>query len=183
MIIKVCGITNASDLLAAVDAGATALGFIFHPPSPRYVAPEEYLRLAELVPKHVLKVGVFTAAPLDLAGLDAAQIYGSAPARIPVWRAYRIAASLPTVDLTADAILLDGTASGISYDWALVRSVPKKVILAGGLDASNVAAAITAAQPWGVDACSGIESHPGRKDHAKVRSFVRNAVAAFNARD
>ena len=180
VIIKVCGITNADDLRVAVDAGATALGFIFHPPSPRYITPEKYFRLAELVPGHVRKVGVFVSAPLDLAGLDAVQIYSSAPSRMPVWRAYRIGSKIPALDATAEAVVLDGTANGISFDWPIARSLPARVIVAGGLDASNVEAAIDAAEPWGVDACSGIESAPGKKDHVRVRAFVQAAARAFD---
>lgn len=179
VMIKVCGITNADDLRVAVDAGATALGFIFHSPSPRYVPPDEYLRLAELVPVGLRKVGVFVSEPLDLAGLDAVQIYSSAASGLPVWRAYRIRTSVPELDPTAQAIVLDGTANGISYDWSIARALPARVVVAGGLDASNVEAAIAAAQPWGVDACSSMESTPGKKDHAKIRAFVRAAADAF----
>lgn len=178
MIIKVCGITNGDDLRAAVDAGANALGFIFHPSSPRYVSPDRYLELANLVPKNVLKVGVFTSAPLDLAGLDVAQIYGDFASKLPVWRAYRITDVIPDLDAAAQAVLLDGAANGRRYDWSMVRAVSKKVILAGGLTPDNVAAAIAAANPWGVDSCSGLESAPGKKDHEKVRAFVKNAKAA-----
>jgi len=182
VIVKVCGITNAEDLRAAVDAGATALGFIFHPPSPRYVPPAKYLELSALVPVGVKKVGVFTSAPLDLDGLDVAQIYGAFSARIPIWRAYRIANDIPDLDGNAEAILLDGIANGNTFAWSQARSLKPRIIVAGGLTPENVAEAIAAALPWGVDACSGLESAPGRKDHVKVKAFVKNARAAFEQR-
>ncbi len=183
MLIKVCGITNAEDLRVAVDAGAGALGFIFHPPSPRSVWPQDYLRLAELVPAGIFKVGVFVGAPLELAGLDAVQVYGDAASTLPVWRAYRVTTALPELDPMAAAVLLDGAANGISYDWRMLRGLPARVIIAGGLDASNVGEAIAAARPWGVDACSSMEAVPGRKDPEKVRAFVKAAAGAFRSVD
>jgi phosphoribosylanthranilate isomerase len=75
--------------------------------------------------------------------------------------------------------LLDGPKSGVRFDWQLARGVAEKVIVAGGLDASNVADAIRAAQPWGVDASSRLESAPGIKDHEKVRQFVKAAQEAL----
>ncbi|MEO8028021.1 MAG: phosphoribosylanthranilate isomerase [Bryobacteraceae bacterium] len=183
MIIKVCGITNPDDLLVAVEAGANALGFIFYPPSPRYVTPDAFARLAELVPQGVRKIGVFVGEPLDLPGLDAAQIYGPAPSRIPVWRAYRISDSIPALDPSAEAVLLDGAANGISFDWSMLSALPpadaSRIVIAGGLDGSNVADAIRAARPFGVDACSRLEASPGNKDHAKVRAFAAAAATAF----
>jgi phosphoribosylanthranilate isomerase len=184
MMIKVCGITWRADALAAVDAGASALGFIFYPHSPRYVTPERAAELGDGLP--VWKVGVFvdeTPANVELAirsaNLDVVQIYGgSAPVGARVWKAFR--ATLPgetraSASGLCEAILLDSAKSGATFDWRLARGVAEKVIIAGGLDASNVREAIRLAEPWGVDASSRLESAPGVKDHTKVRQFVKAA--------
>jgi phosphoribosylanthranilate isomerase len=183
MIIKVCGITRREDALAAAEAGASALGFIFYRPSPRYVTPQHAAKMvADLA---VSKVGVFVdeapetiAETMHTAGLDIAQIYGEAPIRgLRVWRAFRG----PVTHLqiaNAEAVLLDSPQTGVPFDWRLARGVAEKVIIAGGLDASNVGEAIRIAEPWGVDASSRLESAPGIKDHVKVRHFVQAALAA-----
>jgi len=187
MIVKVCGITRREDAEVAVEAGASALGFIFYPQSPRYVTPE---RAAEL--GHDLdawKVGVFvneSAASIEVvmraAKLDVAQLYGGeTPHASRVWRAYRLplpSGASPFDDSGAEAILLDGPANGVSFDWQQARNTGSKVIVAGGLDASNVADAIRTAQPWGVDASSRLETSPGIKDHERVRQFVKAALKA-----
>ena len=185
MMIKVCGITRREDAVAAAEAGASALGFIFYRDSPRYVAPERAAEIGDALP--VLKVGVFVdEAPavietaIRTAKLDVAQLYGGhVPGAARVWRAFRMVPGVgaPPVD-GAEAVLLDGPANGVSFDWALARNAAEKVIVAGGLDASNVAEAIRTAQPWGVDASSRLETAPGIKDHEKVRAFVDAARKA-----
>ncbi len=190
MMVKVCGITRREDAEVAAAAGASALGFIFYPKSPRYVDPAKAADLAQGL--DVWKVGVFvdeTAASIEAvmraAKLDVAQIYGgSAPAGSRVWKAFRISAAVDATltddaeAVLAEAVLLDGPANGIAFDWALAKTATGKVIVAGGLDASNVAEAIQAAKPWGVDASSRLESLPGVKDHEKVRQFVEAALKA-----
>jgi len=184
MMVKVCGITRREDAEAAAAAGASALGFIFYPKSPRYVEPA---RVAELAGDlEIWKVGVFveeTAASIEAvmraARLDVAQIYGgTAPADARVWRAFRLQScgAAVTINDAPEAILLDGPANGISWKWE--GPVAEKVIVAGGLDASNVAEAIRVVRPWGVDASSRLESSPGVKDHNKVRQFVEAALRA-----
>jgi phosphoribosylanthranilate isomerase len=196
MIVKVCGITNRYDALLAVEAGASALGFNFYPRSPRYLEPEEAARIVEAVPAKVWKVGVFVnetparvAEITRIAGLDNAQLHGDeTPEAIPhvvrSWKAMSVdtAFSLDLLDaFPVEAFLLDASANGQyggtgrSFDWSLARGSRHKIMLAGGLDASNVRAAIETARPWGVDACSRLESAPGRKDPARVRAFVRAA--------
>jgi phosphoribosylanthranilate isomerase len=195
MMIKICGITRREDALAASDAGASAIGFIFYPKSPRYVTPEKASELGEGL--GVWKVGVFVdespAAIEDVmraAKLDVAQIYGGpSPKGARVWRAFRVplesldivesvmALEASGVSLDADAILLDGPGNGASFDWELARGAAPKTIIAGGLDASNVARAIRAAEPWGVDASSRLELSPGIKDHEKMRQFIKAAQA------
>lgn len=200
MIVKVCGITNVEDALEAAAAGAGALGFNFYPPSPRYITPADARGIIEALPPRVLSVGVFVNEPAawlyevrDRAGLDVVQLHGSEkpgdmPPGLRAWKAFRVE---PGFDLRAldaydvEAFLLDGPAgaayggSGAPFDWAVAASAPeRRIVLAGGLDASNVGAAIRAARPYGVDACSKLESAPGRKDARKVREFIEAALAA-----
>jgi phosphoribosylanthranilate isomerase len=185
MMVKVCGITRRQDAEVAVEAGASALGFVFVPSSPRSIAPERAAEIGRGLP--VLKVGVFvneSAASIEemtrIAQLDIAQIYGgAAPTGARVWKAFRLTAAFdPALAHGAEAVLLDGPANGISFDWTLVRSNGAKIIVAGGLDASNVAEAIRTVKAWGVDASSRLESSPGIKDHDKVRRFVEAALKA-----
>jgi phosphoribosylanthranilate isomerase len=203
MIVKVCGITNTEDAAAAIQDGATAIGFNFYPASPRYIAPE---RAAEIpTVSGVRRVGVFvneSRARVEeiarIAGLDVAQLHGEEgiadyPAAVTVWKAARVSAAFNFAnfaDSSAEALLLDGPAgelyggAGATFDWNLVgqSSWPVlRIILAGGLDASNVAEAVALARPWGVDACSRIESAPGKKDHKKMREFVRTALKALQS--
>ena len=184
MMIKVCGITRREDALVAAEAGASAIGFIFYPKSPRYITPELAAALGEQL--DVWKVGVFVdesavtvEAVMRAANLDVAQIYGGeAPAGARVWKAFRAGEFDGTWAGRAEAILLDGPKNGVSFDWNLARVPGSKTIVAGGLDASNVAEAIRIAEPWGVDASSKLETAPGIKDHDKVRAFVKAAREA-----
>jgi phosphoribosylanthranilate isomerase len=187
MLVKICGITRREDAEAAIAAGASALGFIFYPPSPRYVTPERAAEIASGL--QTIKVGVFVnrttaaiQAIMRATKLDVAQIYGGDAPSGRVWRAFRVKQAFsPTSELLddAEAILLDGPSTGAGFDWALARgAAAQKVIVAGGLDASNVAEAIRTAKPWGVDASSRLESSPGVKDHQKVRDFVQAALEA-----
>jgi len=114
----------------------------------------------------------------DAAKLDVAQIYGGeVPHSARVWRAFRVKDGI-TWEGAAEAVLLDGPSNGIGFDWTRAQGMADKVIVAGGLDASNVAEAIRVARPWGVDASSKLESAPGVKDHEKVRQFVAAARRA-----
>ncbi len=187
MFVKICGITNRDDAQAAVDGGAGALGFIFHPKSPRFVEPEAVASWLNRVPAAVWRVGVFVDRPVAevericrLLQLDVAQLHGSeSPADVPgslrVWKAFRVTDRLPeNVDaFDVEAVLLDGAASGRSFDWRLAGGWKRQVILAGGLNESNVERAIEQAQPWGLDACSSLEAYPGKKDHARMARFLK----------
>jgi phosphoribosylanthranilate isomerase len=188
--VKICGITRREDAEAAVEAGASALGFVFYPPSPRYVTPERAAELGEGLP--ILKVGVFQdeaaesiEATVRAAKLDIAQIYNCAtPAGVLVWNAFRIVpGSGAFAAPSGGTVVLDGPANGVAFDWLLAdwsvaQDMGLKIVLAGGLDASNVASAIRMVKPWGVDASSKLESSPGAKDHEKVRHFVEAALKA-----
>jgi phosphoribosylanthranilate isomerase len=198
MIVKICGITNQEDATAAIEGGATAIGFNFYPRSPRYIAPE---RAGEIESeKGVRRVGVFVdEAPArieeiaKLARLDVAQLHGAEtaagyPASLPVWKGARVGPGFDFAlfrDCPAEALLLDGPAgalfggAGHAFDWKLAANAPKPIIVAGGLDASNVALAVALVHPWGVDACSRIESAPGKKDNRKMSEFLRAALEAL----
>jgi phosphoribosylanthranilate isomerase len=181
--VKVCGITRREDAEAAVAAGASAIGFVFYPKSPRYVTPAAAKELGAGL--DIWKVGVFQdespsviEETMRAANLDVGQIYGGDLPNIPrIWRAFRPDSPARSGELV-EAILLDGPANGITIDWKKARGFSAKLILAGGLNASNVAEAIRVAKPWGVDASSGLESSPGIKDHDKVRQFVKAAQEA-----
>lgn len=190
-LIKICGITEEQDGRAALDAGANALGFNFYRQSPRYLALDRSRRLIESLKGDYLRVGVFvnpTEAELEDAmaamPLDVIQLHGkhcaSPPKGVRVWRSLVLPAAVPAADLT-EAFLLDAPSpqfggSGRTFDWSLAAAFPYRAILAGGLDALNVAAAIRTARPWGVDACSSLESTPGRKDASRVRAFIQAAL-------
>ncbi len=191
MMVKICGITNREDALAAVDAGASALGFNFYRDSPRYVTPTKAAELGSHVA--VTKVGIFVNEPagtvariLDEAALDIAQVYGEVEyPGTRTWRVWRVGrageSACPTFH--AEAILIDGFSpdayggTGKTFDWSIARGLSQRIILAGGLDAENVAEAIEQAHPWGVDACSRIEKSPGIKDHEKMKRFIQAALA------
>jgi phosphoribosylanthranilate isomerase len=199
VILKVCGIANQPDADAAIAAGATAIGFNFYLKSPRYIAPES---AAAIATPGALRVGVFVNEPAPriaeiacIAALDVAQLHGDEtpaqyPAGIAVWKAARVSSNFDFSqldDCPADALLLDGPAAdlyggaGLCFDWTLASGARHRIIVAGGLDASNVARAVSLAQPWGVDACSRIESSPGIKDHFKMIDFLHAAKAALGA--
>jgi len=190
MIVKICGITSTEDARAAVDAGATALGFNFWPRSPRHVTAEQAAGIVRTLPSGVWRVGVFVDEPAaaieELAGrvpLDIVQLHGSCgmPRGLRVWKAVA-AGDAVVASPEVEAFLVDAPAggerggSGRTFDWKLAARLEVRVVLAGGLEASNVAEAIAVARPWGVDACSRLESAPGRKDHAKVREFIAAAA-------
>ncbi len=185
MMVKVCGITRREDAEVAVEAGASAIGFIFVATSPRCVAPETAAALGEGL--DVLKVGIFVDQPASAieavaraAKLDVVQLYGGeTPLDSRVWRAFRVNQGIDRNRIGgAEAVLLDGPANGQGFDWTEAQGIAERIIVAGGLTPDNVAEAIRIARPWGVDASSGLESAPGIKDHDKVRRFVKRAQEA-----
>ncbi|MCS7043837.1 MAG: phosphoribosylanthranilate isomerase [Bryobacteraceae bacterium] len=188
-LIKICGITTLEDALAACDAGADALGFNFWPQSPRYIEPARAAGIIERLPGSVLAVGVFVDEAAErieetaaAAGIEIAQLHGSCGVpRLRWWKALEAGPGLreKMEHFGAEAFLVDAPAgalrggSGRTFDWSLARGLPGRIILAGGLGPDNVKQAIAAARPWGVDACSRLESAPGRKDAARVRAFIQ----------
>ena len=196
--VKVCGVTNPADALAAVELGADAIGFVFAP-SPRRVDVPVATNIVAKLPPFVGKVGVFVNSPISevrdtmsRCGLDLAQLHGDEDAEycaalFPKAIKVFTAGSLPPErDLEAyrvTAFMLDREKGGESSPrdqeqlWQLARKVGDRgpVILAGGLTPENVSRAIEIARPYAVDVASGVEAEPGRKDHARLRAFIEAA--------
>ncbi len=193
---KICGLTHAADVDAAVEAGADLAGFIFVDWSPRAVTLATARPLVERVPDHVATVGVFVDADpdevariADELALDHVQLHGNEPpAVIDRFGARAIKAHrLPVAgELYGDTVLLDRafhatpSADQLREHWATARAVAedRRVLLAGALTSRNVAAAIVAARPWAVDAVRATERSPGVKDHELIARFVRAAKEA-----
>ena len=191
--VKICGLRTPEAIAAAREAGADAIGFVFHAGSPRNLAPAEAAALLIHVPRGIVKVAVTrnpSQALVDdiLAGIrpevlqtDAADLpYLSLPAGLAVLPVLRSGAALPRT--LPRRCLYESAASGAGQlaDWPAARALAAatELVLAGGLDAENVAAAIAAVRPFGVDVSSGVESGPGVKDVAKIHAFVAAARAA-----
>ncbi len=192
MFVKICGLTSLEDTLAAADSGAAAAGFNFYPGSPRYITPDALAGWIDRVPAAMWKVGVFVNEPvarvLEISkqlGLDIAQLHGQeTPADVQigmrVWKAARIVDGCDFSALEAfqaEALLLDGPASGIPFDWGMAAGHERKIVLAGGLDIDNVRDAIERVKPWGVDVCSRIESAPGKKDRVRMKQFIQTVLS------
>ena len=202
MFAKICGITRAEDALHAVAHGATVLGFVFWPRSPRYVTAAQVRAIVDTLPDGILKIGVFVDEPVEsiqqiveTAGLTGVQINGDMePATAGALRAQLF--KVVTLGGAADAIaqwpatatlLLDAHdpvrrgGTGMTVDWqeAATIAAQRRLVLAGGLTPANVGAAIGIVRPFGVDVCSGVEASPGIKDPGKVAEFLSNARLAF----
>lgn len=199
MFVKICGTTSEDDALLSVALGADALGFIFAP-SPRQVTPALAGDIVKRLPPEILTIGVFRdQSPeriveiVNATGLRAAQLHGSETPEQTAWIRRRVPIvlkALPAGDpkvaraaeYNAYAILLDAPSpgSGQVFDWRLAEGVPpgERLVIAGGLNAENVADAIGQVRPWGVDVCSGVEAEPGRKDPRKLRAFIAAAREA-----
>ncbi len=203
--IKICGVSRQADIDAAVEAGADAVGFVFHPASPRCLAPERAAQLARALPPYVTPVGLFVnAAPAEvdrvLALIPALvlQFHGDESPetcnafRRPYLRAARMAPGFDLLDFSrrfseAQGLLLDAHVEGFggggkAFDWSLVPAgVLHPLVLSGGLHAENVVAGIQQLRPWAVDVSSGVESSRGVKDAAAIRRFC-DAVREADAR-
>jgi phosphoribosylanthranilate isomerase len=206
VIVKICGITNLPDALAAAQAGADAIGFVFYPQSPRYIEIQAAALIARSVPPHLTKVGVFVDASEDLVvraasdcGLNILQFHGNETPEYCLqfgllsMKAFRISGPESLKRLSSfqtDAWLLDAYVpnklggTGDTFNWELAieaRKMGRPVFLAGGLTPTNVADAVGLVLPYGVDVSSGVEQSPGKKDHARIRAFVQAAKAEAKA--
>ncbi len=199
--VKICGITNLKDALVSVEAGCDALGFVFYKKSQRYIDPEEARDIIRVLPKSIIKIGVFVNLDeqaikriAKICGLKVLQFHGSeSPEFCAKFKGYKIIKSFRIknkIDLknilkyNIFAFLFDtymplkpgGT--GKTFNWKLVRHVDglkRPVFLSGGLNKNNVRQAIEIAKPDWVDASSCLEKSPGKKDHKKIKEFIKAA--------
>jgi phosphoribosylanthranilate isomerase len=197
MLVKICGITRLEDAEAAVELGAGALGFVFWPKSPRYVDPEQARAIVSRLPPFVTTVGVFVDQPPRLVngvaarvGLSAVQLHGGETIDMlehierPVVKAFAIDGEDQDAWPSRVRLLIDahdpekGGGTGRTVDWkrAAIVAARRPVLLAGGLTPANVADAIRAVKPFGIDVSSGVESSPGVKDHARRRALFDAVV-------
>jgi len=201
--IKICGINDEAAFDTAIEAGADWIGFVFFPPSPRYVTPAAAARLSARHPAGPARVGLFVdptpeaiQAALHALPLDILQLYGClddlaslrAQFGLPVWRAIGVetVSDLPVDNRGADALLLEAKppplatrpgGNAMSFDWSLLKgwTAPTRWVLAGGLTPENVMEAIRATGAEAVDVSSGVERRRGVKDPALIRAFIANA--------
>ncbi len=203
VIVKICGITNPGDGLAAAAAGADAVGFVFCESSPRQVSIPRAAEIIRELPRLIVKVGVFVNAPEELVvramgecGLTLLQFHGEETPEycrqfgVMSMKAFRIrdASSLEALpNYATDAWLLDAYApdrkggTGEKFNWDLAveaQRLGRPIFLAGGLTPRNVGEAVRKVRPYGVDVSSGVEASPGKKDLDKVRAFVKAAKEA-----
>ena len=193
MLVKICGITRLEDAKAAVDAGANAIGFVFWPGSPRFVDPYRARAIARRLPPFVTPVGLFVNQPRDyvigvasLVRLGAVQLHGdetpefAASIEWPVIKALSVdRAAVWPAGRNDTMLLLDahdpvkrgGTGQTIDWPAAAAIAATRRVLLAGGLTAENVAEAVARVRPFGIDVSSGVERAPGIKDHQRIRAL------------
>jgi phosphoribosylanthranilate isomerase len=201
-LIKICGITNLDDALAAVAAGTDALGFNFYKPSPRYITPQNAGEIIKHLPPSILTVGVFVneETPESVrniateAGVAALQLHGDeSPGYCRELADYFVIKTLGVSTnfdsrmihaYQTEAIMLDTKdnalrgGTGRRFDWSIAKQVNqlgRKIFLAGGLSPENIAEAVRTVRPYAVDACSALEDKPGIKNHGRLRAFVEAA--------
>lgn len=194
--IKICGITNGDDALAAAAFGADALGFIFYKKSPRYVEPEKAADIISQLPPIIMPVGLFVNEREEkireiqsLTCIQTIQLHGDESPEFCQRFGARVIKAFQVKDKETikhmsqyhvGAFLLDSYhdgqrgGTGTTFDWhlAVVAKTLGRVILAGGLTPENVAEAVKLVQPYAVDVASGVEREPGIKDHAKMKKFI-----------
>ena len=195
--VKICGITNIEDARCALEAGASAVGFIFYEESARAISPDSAANIADVLPSQMKKVGVFVnhhrefiEKTFSQVPLDLIQLHGGETAEfcsgfsVPVIKVLRVkhGASMSLLNgYDVHALLLDtwkngqygGT--GKTFDWSLLkdRTEARPIILSGGLKPENVLTAVETVRPAAIDVNSGVEVRPGIKDHDKIRSLFR----------
>lgn len=191
MRVKVCGITNLEDAFMAADLGAFALGFNFYKPSPRYIVPALAAKIIKQLPKEIVSVGVFVNSSVKYmsdikqeTGIQIVQLHGDETStgckqiQGPIIKTIKDDVGIEEFN-GVYALLIDAKVAGQfggtgkRADWKLARDIAKKhpTILAGGLNAENISAAISAVNPMAVDLCSGVEASPGVKSREKLVQF------------
>lgn len=207
--VKICGITSIEDALDAIRSGADQLGFNFYEKSPRFIDPSLAKSIIEKLEGRVLTIGVFVNDSVDRileiaksTSLDAIQLHGDEDplfvralhnkTKLKIIKAVSKESELKIgnlLDYSSHAILIDGWSAG-SYggsgkrsNWNIAKDIcefmPTYIYLAGGLTPENVAEAVKTVKPYAVDVASGVESSPGKKDHAKVAAFIKAAKEAI----
>ncbi len=207
--VKICGITNVDDAVAAADFGAAAIGLNFYSRSLRCLTPDEAASIIAAIPPTISRIGVFVNAPIaeinetvDRLMLQAVQLHGDETPdlvdriRSPILRAIRVVNGdfeTAAVEINnwlaagVEALLLDagssdqygGTGKSLSWESVSKLVLPVPLVLAGGLNCDNVVQAIQTAQPTAVDVASGVEKFPGKKDHEQMKRFIETAMRAF----
>jgi phosphoribosylanthranilate isomerase len=198
--VKICGITNTDDAMAAVSFGADALGFVFFQGSPRYISPDAAAAIIRKLPSFVMTIGVFVDEKPDQiemiiasTGVDVIQLHGDEPPEMCAFsrriiKAIRVK-SLASLDPLVhyrekvSAFLLDtfspdsfgGTGQKFNWDIATYAKQFGRIILSGGLTPDNIIEAVKQVEPYGVDVSSGVELKKGEKDHLKMRLFIKRA--------
>lgn len=196
MQVKICGITNIEDALCATENGAAAVGFIFYPPSPRYIDPQRAGEIIDRLPQHLVKVGVFVNSKeqevhriYDGCRLDMIQFHGDeSPELCRQFTGDRV---IKALELTNEedlkkgdlydvaAILVDSRHAGLyggtgkTSNWMLARHISQPLILSGGLKEENIHDALRVVNPAALDINSGVESSPGKKDHSKIARIMQ----------
>jgi phosphoribosylanthranilate isomerase len=203
--IKICGITNIDDALAATEAGADALGFNFYKKSPRYIAPEKAAEIINRLPPFVMPVAIFVNEREEkirdimfTTGIKVVQFHGEESPEFCERFATRAIKAFQVKDKESlkhmvhyhvSALLLDSYreglrgGTGVTFDWhlAVVAKTFGRVILAGGLTPENVAEAVKLVQPYAVDVAGGVEKEKGIKDHGKIKKFISEVRKAARA--
>ena len=196
--VKICGITNYEDAVAAMDMGADLLGFNFYKNSPRYLEPEKVAEIVDQLPSFIDIVGVFVNSPIEeiheikqTCSLNWVQLHGDEDTEfcnslrshdVKTMKAIRVKEQSDiesTKEFFTDAILLDAFdpdkygGTGVTFDWNIIGHIGKRIFLAGGINPDNAEAAVKLGV-YGIDVCSGIESEPGKKDHEKMKQLFDN---------
>ncbi len=196
--VKICGITNKEDAACAVQCGAVALGFIFYPPSPRYIKPDDAKKIIMTLPEKIISIGVFVNETserikkiMGYCGLDMIQLHGDESPEF--CREFSLSSTIKAVELKKEAdinrtfnydvaaILVDSRHAGLyggtgkKANWELAGRIKEKklLILSGGLNETNIADALQTTAPDALDINSGVEASPGRKDHKKLSQIFK----------
>lgn len=196
--VKICGITNYEDAVAAMDMGADLLGFNFYPKSPRFVTPQKVADIVNKLPGFMDIAGVFVNASFDQihqtiseCALNWVQLHGDESPEfcqsflslnVRTMKALRVKDQhdiQKAESYFTDAILLDAFdpkkygGTGLTFDWNIVGHISKRIFLAGGINPDNAQRAVELGV-YGIDVCSGIEAEPGKKDHKKMKKLFQN---------